>query len=70
MVTLTLAHYIVDLPSSEFGHAIWVVQCPFGIYNLHDSIFHDKLDEFIIMYIDDIFVYFKYVEEHMETRKN
>jgi hypothetical protein len=29
-------------------------------------IFHEKLDEFMIIYIDDILVYSKIVEEHMK----
>ncbi len=31
-----------------------------------NSIFHEKLNEFMIMYIDHILVYFKIVEEHVE----
>jgi len=30
-----------------------------------NSIFHDKLDEFVIIYINDILVYSKFVEEHV-----
>jgi hypothetical protein len=29
-----------------------------------NSIFHEKLDEFMSIYIDDILVYSKFVEEH------
>jgi hypothetical protein len=29
-----------------------------------NSIFHEKLDEFMIIYIDDIIVYSKIAEEH------
>jgi len=44
---------------------------PFGLCNalstfitFTDSIFHEKLDEFMIIYIDDILVYSKIAEEH------
>jgi hypothetical protein len=44
---------------------------PFGLCNtpspfttLMNSIFHEKLDEFIIIYIDDILVYSKSAKEH------
>jgi len=44
---------------------------PFGSCNvssmfttLMNLIFHEKLDEFMIIYIDDILVYFKMTEEH------
>ncbi len=30
-------------------------------------IFHEKLDEFMIIYIDDILVYFKMAKEHAEN---
>jgi hypothetical protein len=46
---------------------------PFGLCNvsltfttLMNSIFHEKLDEFIIIYIDDILLYSKMVKKHME----
>jgi hypothetical protein len=29
-----------------------------------NSIFHDKLDEFVIIYIDDILMYSKFAKEH------
>jgi hypothetical protein len=31
-----------------------------------NSIFHEKLDKFVIIYIDDILVYSKIREEHVE----
>ncbi len=31
-----------------------------------NSIFHEKLDEFVIIYIDDILVYSKIIKEHVE----
>ncbi len=31
-----------------------------------NSIFHERLDEFVIIYIDDILVYFKITKEHVE----
>jgi hypothetical protein len=44
---------------------------PFGLCNIlstfttfMNSSFHEKLDEFVIIYIDDILVYPKIIEEH------
>ncbi len=44
---------------------------PFGLCNVPsmfttfmDSIFHEKLDGFVIIYIDDILVYSKMTEKH------
>ncbi len=44
---------------------------PFGLHNalstfmtFMNSIFHEKLDEFMIIYIDDILMYSKTMEEH------
>jgi len=34
-----------------------------------NSVFHDKLDEFLIIYIDDIHIYSKLVEKHIENLK-
>jgi hypothetical protein len=46
---------------------------PFGLFNIPlmfttfmNSIFHEKLDEFVIIYIDDILVYSKIIKEHVE----
>jgi hypothetical protein len=50
-----------------------ILMMPFGLCNvplmfttLMNLIFHEKLDEFTIIYIDDIFVYFKMTKEHVE----
>jgi hypothetical protein len=49
---------------------------PFGLCNAPstfttfiDSILHDKLDKFVIIYIDDILVYSKLVEKHVKHLK-
>jgi hypothetical protein len=34
-----------------------------------NSILHDKLDKFVIIYIDDILVYSKLVEKHVQYLK-
>jgi hypothetical protein len=34
-----------------------------------NSIFHEKLDEFVIIYIDDILMYSKIREEHVDNLK-
>lgn len=36
---------------------------------LMNSIFHEKLNEFVIIYIDDILVYSEIVEEHAKHLK-
>jgi hypothetical protein len=45
----------------------------FGLCNVSSTfitimnlVFHDNLDEFIIIYIDDILFYFKSMEEHAQ----
>ncbi len=37
---------------------------PSTFTTLMNSIFHDKLDEFVIIYIDDILMYSKFAKEH------
>ena len=46
---------------------------PFGLYNalatfttFMNNIFHEYLDDFVIIYIDYILVYLKTAEEHAE----
>lgn len=50
---------------------------PFGLCNapstfttFMNSIFHDMSNKFVIIYIDDIFVYSKLVEEHIDHLKS
>jgi hypothetical protein len=40
---------------------------PSTFTTLMNSIFHDKLDEFLIIYIDDIHIYSKSVENTLNT---
>jgi uncharacterized membrane protein len=54
-------------------HSCGLLMMPFGLRNVSPTfttfmnfIFHDKLNEFIIVYIDDILIYFKFVEKHVE----
>jgi hypothetical protein len=49
---------------------------PFGLCNIPsmfttfmNSIFHEKLDKFVIIYIDDILVYSKMTEKHVKYLK-
>jgi len=39
-------------------------KAPSTFTTLMNSIFHKKLDEFVIIYIDDILMYSKFAEEH------
>ena len=55
---------------TRYGHFEFVVM-PFGLTNaptalmrLMNSVFQEFLDEFVIIFIDDILVYFKSPEEH------
>jgi hypothetical protein len=42
---------------------------PSTFTTLMNSIFHEKLNEFVIIYIDDILVYSKFMKEHMTHLK-
>ncbi len=47
------------------GHAFWVVNVPSMFKTLMNLVFHEKLDEFFIIYIDDIFVYSRTIKKKM-----
>ena len=56
----------------RYGHFEWTVM-PFGLKNapatfvrLMDDVFHDYLDTFMIVYLDDIVVYSKTIDEHLQ----
>jgi hypothetical protein len=57
---------------TKYGFYKFLVM-PFGLCNvpltfttLMNSIFHEKFDEFMIIYIDDTLVYSKTMDEHAE----
>ncbi|GJV75750.1 putative nucleotidyltransferase, ribonuclease H [Tanacetum coccineum] len=47
-----------------FGYAIGLTNAPCVIMDLMNRIFHEYLDNFVIVFIDDILVYSKSEEEH------
>jgi hypothetical protein len=57
---------------TQYGHFEYVVM-PFGLTNaptvfqhLMDDVFHEFLDDFVVCYIDDIFIFSKDLKEHKQ----
>ena len=55
---------------TRYGHYEYMVM-PFGLANtlavfmdLMNQVFHDFLDQFVVVFIDNILIYFKSLEEH------
>jgi hypothetical protein len=79
-IDLKLSYYQIHMQDADiektamrtrYGSYEFLVM-PFGLCNalstlttLMNLIFHNKLDKFVIIYIDDIFVYSKSTEEHV-----
>nr|CAD1823079.1 unnamed protein product [Ananas comosus var. bracteatus] len=63
----------LDLRSGYWYGAFEFLVMPFGLTNapatfctLMNNLFHDYLDKFVVIYLDDIVVYSKTLEEHVE----
>ena len=48
------------------NHAIWTYECPAAFMDLMNRIFRPYLDQFVIVFIDDILIYSGSGEEHAE----
>jgi len=53
---------LYEFPMMPFG----LCNAPLTFMTLMNLIFHEKLDEFMIIYVDNILVYSKIIEEHVE----
>ena len=47
-----------------FGDVMWTHKCPAVFIDLLNRVFKEYLDKFIIVFIDDILVYLRTMEEH------
>ncbi|GMI96997.1 hypothetical protein HRI_003369000 [Hibiscus trionum] len=48
----------------NFFYAIWPNQCTCHFCTLMNQVFHDVLDKFVVIYLDDIMVYSSTLEDH------
>ncbi|XP_021746060.1 uncharacterized protein LOC110711931 [Chenopodium quinoa] len=53
-------------PAEMGDYAFWVNQCTCNFMDLMNRVFHEYLDKFVVVFIDDILVYSKSEEEHNE----
>ena len=51
-----------------FGNAIWLVNTLAAFMDLMNRVFHDFLDQFVVVFINDILIYSKSLEEHDHLR--
>ena len=48
----------------SFYNAFWLTNAPTAFMDLMNRVFHPYLDQFVVVFIDDILVYSKDAEEH------